>query len=55
MDPKNLIKHHRYEFEHAKRSMARVAADFHLKAAEYLEDIERRFGEAITEGATLSK
>jgi hypothetical protein len=50
MDLKNLIKHHRYEFEHSKRLMARVAADFDLKAAKYLEDIERRFGEAIVAG-----
>jgi hypothetical protein len=32
--------------------MARIAADFHLKAAEYLEDIERRFGDAIIDGET---
>jgi hypothetical protein len=50
MDLKNLIKHHRYQFEHSKRFMARAAADFHLKAAKYLEDIERRFGEAIVAG-----
>jgi hypothetical protein len=50
MDLKKIIKHHRYEAEHSKRLMARVAAVFHLRAAEVLEDIERRFGEAITEG-----
>jgi hypothetical protein len=31
---------------------ALVAADFHIKAAEALEDIESRFGEAIIEGET---
>ena len=36
--------------EHTKRLGAIVAADFHIKAAEALEDIERRFGEAIAEG-----
>jgi len=50
MDLKGIIKYHRYEAEHAKRLRALVAADFHIKAAQVLEDIERRFGEAIIEG-----
>jgi len=50
MDLKGIIKYHRYEAEHAKRLRALVAADFHMKAAQVLEDIERRFGEAIIEG-----
>ena len=52
MDLKEIIKHHRYEAGHAKRLRALVAADFHVKAAQVLEDIERQFGEAITEGET---
>ena len=50
MDLRKIIKHHRYEAEHAQRLRALVAANFHIEAAEALEDIERRFGEAITEG-----
>ena len=42
MDLKGIIKYHRYEAEHAKRLSAHVAADFHIKAAEALEDIEQR-------------
>ena len=52
MDLKNIIEHHRYEAGHAKRLSALVAADFHLKAVQVLEDIERRFGDAIFEGET---
>jgi len=52
MDLKKIIQHHRYEAGHAKRLSALVAADFHIKAAEALEDIERRFGDAIFEGET---
>jgi hypothetical protein len=52
MDLKTIIQHHRYEAEHAKRLGAAVAANFHIKATEALEDIERRFGEAIMEGET---
>jgi hypothetical protein len=55
MDLQKIIKHHRREAEHSRRLMAHVAAVFHLRAAEVLEDIERQFGEAITEGATRSK
>ena len=44
MDLQKIIKHHRYEAEHAQRLRALVAANFHIKAAEALEDIERRFG-----------
>jgi len=33
MELKNIIKHHRYEAEHAKRLRALVVADFHIKAA----------------------
>jgi hypothetical protein len=47
MDLKKIIKHHRYEAEHTKRLGAVVATDFHIKVAEALEDIERRFGGAI--------
>ena len=50
MDLKNIIEHHRYEAEHAKRLRALVSADFHIKAAPVLEEIERRSGEAIIEG-----
>ena len=52
MDLKKIIKHHRHEAEHTRRLHALVAADFHIKAAEALEDIERRFGDAIFEGET---
>ena len=45
MDLKKIIKHHRYEAEHSNRLMAHVAAVFHLRAAEVLEDIERRLTE----------
>ena len=50
MDLKKIIKHHRYEAGHAKRLSALVAADLHIKAAEALEDIERRLGETIEAG-----
>ena len=50
MDLQKIIKHHRYEPGHAKRLGALVAADFHIKAAQMLEDIERQFGEAVIEG-----
>jgi hypothetical protein len=50
MELKKIIQHHRYEAGHSKRLGAFVAADFHVKAAEALEDIERRFGEAIVAG-----
>jgi hypothetical protein len=52
MDLKTIIQHHRYEAEHAKRLRAVVATNFHIKAAQALEDIERRFGEAIIEDET---
>jgi hypothetical protein len=52
MNLKNIIKHHRYEAEHSRRLRALVAYDFHIKAAAALEEIERRFREAITEGET---
>ena len=50
MDLKKIIKHHRYEAEYTRRLGAHVAAEFHNKAAQALEDIERRFGDAIFEG-----
>ena len=34
MDLQKIIKHHRYEAEHAQRLRALVAANFHIKAAE---------------------
>jgi hypothetical protein len=52
MDLQKIIKHQRHQAEHTKRLGALVAAEFHAKAAEALEDIESRFGEAITEGET---
>ena len=52
MDLKKIIKHHQHEAEHSRRLGARVASDFHIKAVEALEDIERRFGDAIIEGET---
>jgi hypothetical protein len=52
VDLKKIIKHHRHEAEHSRRLGARVASDFHIKAVEALEDIERRFGDAIIEGET---
>jgi hypothetical protein len=33
MDLKKIIKHHQHEAEHSKRLGARVASDFHIKAA----------------------
>jgi len=55
MDLKKIIKHHRDEAEHTRRLHAHVAAEFHTKAAQVLEDVERRFAEAIIEGETGSK
>jgi hypothetical protein len=52
MTLKELIAHHRHEAEHTRRLHAHMAAEFHTKAAQVLEDIERRFGEAIIEGET---
>ena len=52
MDLKKIIKHHRHEADHSRRLYARVAAQFHAEAAQVLEDIERRFGEAIIEHET---
>jgi hypothetical protein len=52
MDLKKIIKHHQHEAEHSRRLGACVASDFHIRAAAALEDIERRFGEAIIEGET---
>ena len=52
MDLKKIIKHHRYEAGHAKRLGALVAYDFHIKAAAALEEVERRFGDAIIESET---
>ena len=52
MDLKKIIKHHRDEAEHTRRLHAHVAAEFHTKAAQVLEDVERRFAEAIIEGET---
>jgi len=49
---KKIIKHHRYEAGHAKRLGALVAYDFHIKAAAALEEVERRFGDAIIESET---
>ena len=56
MDLKKIIKHHRDEAEHTRRLHAHVAAEFHTKAAQVLEDVERRFAEAIIiiEGETGS-
>jgi hypothetical protein len=51
-DLKAIIKHHRREAEHCKRLRALVAYDFHIKAAAALEEVERRFGDAIIEGET---
>ena len=48
MDLKKIIKHHRDEAEHTRRLHARVATEFHTKAAQALEDVERRLAEAIT-------
>jgi hypothetical protein len=42
---------HRHEAEHPRRLRAHVAAEFHKQAAA-LEDIERRFGDAIRWGDT---
>jgi hypothetical protein len=50
MDLKKIIKHHRHEAEHWRRMHARPATEFHAEAAKVLEDIERRFGEAIVAG-----
>jgi hypothetical protein len=50
IDLKKIIKHHQHEAVHTSRLGARVAADFHIKAVEALEDIERRLGEAIVAG-----
>jgi hypothetical protein len=52
MGLQEIIKHHRYEAEYAQRLRALVAANFHIKVAEALEDIERPFGEAIIGGET---
>jgi len=52
---KRIIKHHRYEAEHAKRLGALVAADLHINAAEALEDIESRFGEVIVTATEASE
>jgi hypothetical protein len=52
MDLKKIIKHHRDEAEHTRRLHAYVAAEFHTKAAQVLEDVERRSAEAIIEGET---
>ena len=52
MDLKKIIKHHRDEAEHTRRLHAHVAAEFHTKAAQVLEDVERRLAEAIIEGET---
>ena len=52
MDLKKIIKHHRDEAEHTRRLHAHVAAEFHTKAAQVLEDVERRFAEAIIESET---
>ena len=49
-DLQKIIKHHRYEAGHAKRLGALVAYDFHIKAAAALEEVQRRFGDAIIEG-----
>jgi hypothetical protein len=55
MDLKKIIKHQRYEAGYAKRLGALVAADFHINAAEALEDIGSRFGEAIVAATEASK
>ena len=55
MDLKKIIQHHRYEAGHAKRLGALVAADFHINAAEAVEDIESRFGEAIVTATEASE
>ena len=52
MELRNIIKHHRQEADHSRRLHAHVAAKFYTEAATVLEDIERRFGEAIIEGET---
>jgi hypothetical protein len=52
MDLKKIIKHHRHEAEHTPRLGALVAYGFHIKAAAALEEVERRFGDAIIEGET---
>jgi hypothetical protein len=52
MDLQKIIKHHRHEAEYTRRLGALVAYDFRIKAAEALEEVERRFGEAIIEGET---
>jgi hypothetical protein len=43
MDLQKIIKHHLHQAAHSKRSHAHVAAQFHTRAAQALEDIERRF------------
>jgi hypothetical protein len=50
MDLQKLIKHHRHQAEHTRRLGARVAEALHREAVVFLEDVERRFGEAIIEG-----
>jgi hypothetical protein len=50
MDLQKIIKHHKREAEHWRRMGALPAAEFNTEAARALEDIERRFGERITEG-----
>jgi hypothetical protein len=52
MDLQKWIKHHRHETEYWRRLHARPASEFHAEAVQVLEDIERRFGEAIIEGET---
>ena len=52
MDLKKIIKHHRDEAEHTRRLHAHVAAEFHTKAAQALEDVERRLAEAIAQQHT---
>ena len=50
MDLQKLIKHHRREAEYWGRLHANPAVELHTEAVKVLEDIERRFGEAIIEG-----
>jgi hypothetical protein len=52
MELQKLIKHHSHEIDYWRRLHAHVAAEFHTEAAQVLEDIERRFDDAIIEGAT---
>ena len=52
MGLRKLIKFHRDEARHWRMLHANPAVELHTKAADLLDHIERRFGDAIFEGET---